>query len=1304
MLPEAERIVEIRTELTDNAVEMDEESPILQKAVPYAEHVVLSNTFEVSSAELSSDISGAELAESVVPMDDDPPMLKIDAVFSLAPEESNTDMMAEIFETHKADSPDGSNKDKPISMEELYKTHCYSQEEMLSLCGSSFVVMERLSAGNLDEKGMPRVQSQCSGYCRDRTLKFLCMANLIRCPVRDKETTVETKQEIKKEHKLLGNKNDVSVANVSTQANSGEDFQENINSSSQMNKTDNGEKCEVKHKKLVSLLTGQMSPVSKETTTKSAPSVLGRPSKTSARTADLASVNPSSSSPSERTLLITGPLHVVPTTVSVPTSKAMTTSMSDNVQNFDTSAASRLNSFALQIVNEKVAGTASVAQKMTAFPSVVSSVAQTSAYRQAQTTLTSAVPTLVPTSTQAKVPSSSGTQAILVSVGAQSGNAQNLQFPSKLFIRPLSSSATSITPASTAASQQMFGMIVPSSEPGKQPTLLLLGGVKMSSASSTATTISNSGPLAAPFLSKPGVAPTQIGTNTKAATLLGANTAITMFPCTTTCSTFTQVTSTAPIRLVPVTLSTAGVSCIPMASTTSVGGLATLTKTATVPVTTTGLFKLVSPSPLNPLTGSSGVTSSARNAGIGMSDQLLISRSKAQMISGSQAQLVRWPLVSSTQPSQVATPSQPALASSRMVATKKPRISSIVQVTPPTALSLGTTSASLGKTVAATAVPAGVAGVSTGSVIHVMPDGSVRPVRATPGAPVMALTNNKNGENILKRLVSSTVKEPQVVKGQVTANQPITISSVMGKTMSQLKLAAIPVPEVGYVQQKQVMVKQGTRPGQLVATFVKSDGQSQNPMDPHGVDGNTKTVVMSSMPIISGPFGSIIPPSTSGQTSLESKGRQPGLPHQASVPGTNRLLSSLAVVTAPARSINSARVSQSAARSDTSTASIATVMSQISSSAAALAVSAQKRASAQKVTTASYTQPSNSSSIAVSNKTDEAAKKLSRQRLKEKYPLPPGVVIKVEPEPDFGCPTGPDISDDQDELEQTGQNTANDTPGLTVDSSATVTAEESTEKDDDDEDDDLPVMFDIPIPLEQSTYADTNLAACTTTSRSIRTGTDGNYDNEDEGDDEYGDMPVLELELPLQTEETDSYARNVTASTVGQPRMDLSRRVIRPTAETNKEVLQKLSRLAEKRLAGKPDHGEPNILRKRRRLGSKSDERSTSKIVASGETSESGKRLHSASESPSGAADKSEAPKSSVSTSSASEFSNQTPSTSTLSSSSHFPSLGSSWMPSPSSASSSERIQRLKEMLRKQNEQLENIRKQRAAQRPALDS
>jgi hypothetical protein len=367
-------------------------------------------------------------------------------------------------------------------------------------------------------------------------------------------------------------------------------------------------------------------------------------------------------------------------------------------------------------------------------------------------------------------------------------------------------------------------------------------------------------------------------------------------------------------------------------------------------------------------------------------------------------------------------------------------------------------------------------------------------------------------------------------------------------------------------------------------------------------------------------------------------------------------------------------------------------------------MSAQERAFAQKVTTASYTQPSNSSSVTVSSKTDEAAKKLSRQRLEEKYPLPPGVVIKVEPEPDFGCPTGPDISDDQDELEQTGQNTANDTPGLTVDSSATITAEESTEEDDDDEDDDLPVMFDIPIPLEQSTYADTNLAASTTTSHSIGTGTDDtdDYDNKDEGDDEYGDMPVLELELPLQTEGTKSYARNVTASTVGQPVM--SRRVIRPTAETNKEVLQNLSRLAEKRLAGKPDHGEPNIWRKRRRLGSKSDERSTSKIFASGETSESRKHLHSASESPSGAADKFEAPKSSVSTSSASEFSHQTPSTSTLSSSSHIPSLGSSWMPSPSSASSSERIQRLKEMLRMQNEQLENIRKQRAAQRPALDS
>ena len=102
---------------------------------------------------------------------------KIDTVFSLATQEPQTDYPG-MQEEEEAKV--GTEK-KPIKVEEFCQTHSLTQDEMLDMCGSVFVVLERLDEKHMDERGTRRTQPRCSDYCRKRTLNYLCMLDLIRC-------------------------------------------------------------------------------------------------------------------------------------------------------------------------------------------------------------------------------------------------------------------------------------------------------------------------------------------------------------------------------------------------------------------------------------------------------------------------------------------------------------------------------------------------------------------------------------------------------------------------------------------------------------------------------------------------------------------------------------------------------------------------------------------------------------------------------------------------------------------------------------------------------------------------------------------------------------------------------------------------------------------------------------------------------------------------------------------------------------------------------------------------------------------
>ena len=111
---------------------------------------------------------------------------KIDSVFSLAA----TNEQPSDFLTEEEES--GVYEQKAIKVEDFNKTYSYTQEELVDMCGSSFVVLERLGKRDIDTKGDVEDRSRCSDYCRKRTLNYLCMLGLIRChPTKQKRIKLE---------------------------------------------------------------------------------------------------------------------------------------------------------------------------------------------------------------------------------------------------------------------------------------------------------------------------------------------------------------------------------------------------------------------------------------------------------------------------------------------------------------------------------------------------------------------------------------------------------------------------------------------------------------------------------------------------------------------------------------------------------------------------------------------------------------------------------------------------------------------------------------------------------------------------------------------------------------------------------------------------------------------------------------------------------------------------------------------------------------------------------------------------------
>ncbi|KAK7108290.1 uncharacterized protein [Littorina saxatilis] len=97
---------------------------------------------------------------------------KIDSVFSLAPDALQPD---------EEEPPVGHIEAKAIKVEDYDQTNHLTQEEMLDICGSSFVVIERLNKKDIGDKDIHQERSRCSEYCRKRTLNYLCVLGLIRC-------------------------------------------------------------------------------------------------------------------------------------------------------------------------------------------------------------------------------------------------------------------------------------------------------------------------------------------------------------------------------------------------------------------------------------------------------------------------------------------------------------------------------------------------------------------------------------------------------------------------------------------------------------------------------------------------------------------------------------------------------------------------------------------------------------------------------------------------------------------------------------------------------------------------------------------------------------------------------------------------------------------------------------------------------------------------------------------------------------------------------------------------------------------
>ncbi|KAL8560162.1 hypothetical protein ACOMHN_021657 [Nucella lapillus] len=126
---------------------------------------------------------------------------KIGSVFSLASDDQQFNDLT--WEDVKPET----KEEKPVKVEDLCHTTVnlreMTPEKLSDKFGSSFVVVERLDRTAMDRKGRDQTHSQCSNHCRKRTLDYLCMLGLIRCPetgkrkfdeVEDAKTDMVTKK------------------------------------------------------------------------------------------------------------------------------------------------------------------------------------------------------------------------------------------------------------------------------------------------------------------------------------------------------------------------------------------------------------------------------------------------------------------------------------------------------------------------------------------------------------------------------------------------------------------------------------------------------------------------------------------------------------------------------------------------------------------------------------------------------------------------------------------------------------------------------------------------------------------------------------------------------------------------------------------------------------------------------------------------------------------------------------------------------------------------------------------------------
>ena len=166
--PEKKTVPKRRRRRKPQAASLLSEALLTAGRAPHGE-AAASGTDPCHKPEFTSETEEPEWESNDLPF-------KIDTVFSLATQEPQTDYPGMQEEEEEV----GTEK-KPIKVEEFCKTHSLTQDEMLDMCGSVFVVLERLDEKHMDGQGTRRTQPRCSDYCRKRTLNYLCMLDLIRC-------------------------------------------------------------------------------------------------------------------------------------------------------------------------------------------------------------------------------------------------------------------------------------------------------------------------------------------------------------------------------------------------------------------------------------------------------------------------------------------------------------------------------------------------------------------------------------------------------------------------------------------------------------------------------------------------------------------------------------------------------------------------------------------------------------------------------------------------------------------------------------------------------------------------------------------------------------------------------------------------------------------------------------------------------------------------------------------------------------------------------------------------------------------